>query len=82
MTVYVVVTDGNAVTIDVFVGDRPTEGCQLYVLAPLAVSLTLPPLQMVAEDGVTFTCGFGIRSQERCQYHTPFSQYREYNRLC
>lgn len=59
-TVYVVVDVGFAVTIAPVVEDKPVEGLQLYVVAPLAVSETLLPLQIGGAEGVTVTTGIGL----------------------
>ena len=59
-TVYVVVDVGFAVTTAPVVEDKPVEGLQLYVVAPLAVSETLLPLQIGGADGVTVTTGIGL----------------------
>jgi hypothetical protein len=40
VTVYVVVLETVAVTVDPVVADRPAEGDQLYVVAPDAVNVT------------------------------------------
>jgi len=53
VTVYVVVVVGKAVTTDPVVPDKPVPGDQLYVLAPPAVSTTLPPGHIEGADGVT-----------------------------
>jgi hypothetical protein len=45
VTVYVVVTVGDAFTVGPEVALRPVAGDQLYVFAPLAVRFTLPPVQ-------------------------------------
>jgi hypothetical protein len=47
VTVYVVVAVGFAVGLAQFVHDRPVAGLQLKLLAPEAVRLVLPPVQMV-----------------------------------
>ena len=57
--VYVVVAVGLAVTVAPVVEDKPVEGLQLYVEAPLAVSDVLEPLQIVTE-GETVTVGLGF----------------------
>ena len=38
----------------------PVDGDQLYVLAPLALSVMLDPLQIVAVDGETLTVGLAF----------------------
>jgi hypothetical protein len=66
VTVYVVVTVGFAVTVAPVVEDNPVEGLHVYVVAPLAVSIVLPPVQIVAEDGVTTTTGTGFTVAVTC----------------
>ena len=46
-------------TVDPVVDDKPVEGLQLYVEAPLAVSDVLAPLQIVTA-GETVTVGLGF----------------------
>jgi hypothetical protein len=60
VTVYVVVVVGFAVTVAPVVADKPVAGLQVYVVAPLAVSNVLLPLQIVAVVGETVTVGFGF----------------------
>lgn len=60
VTVYVVVAVGLAVTTAPVVGVNPVVGLQLYVVAPLAVSEALLPLQIVADAGETVTTGLGL----------------------
>jgi carbohydrate-selective porin OprB len=57
VTVYVVVLAGLACTVAALVASKPVGGDQLYVAAPLAVSVAEPPLQIVAEPGATLTIG-------------------------
>lgn len=57
VTVYVVVTSGYAITTLPVVIDKLVAGLQAYVLAPLAVRVTLLPLQKAADGGVTETVG-------------------------
>ena len=54
---------GLAFTIEPVVVDKPVDGDQLYVVAPMAVKVTvLPPgLQIKALDGLTVTGG-GMQS--------------------
>ncbi len=56
VTVYEVVTVGDAVTLAAVVELNPVAGLQLYVVAPLAVRVVLPPEQMEVE-GLTVTVG-------------------------
>jgi len=60
ITVYVVVVVGLAVGLVQFVHVSPVEGLQAYVVAPLAVRLTLLPLQIAGFAGVTDTTGIGV----------------------
>ena len=46
-----------AVTVAPVVDDKPVEGLQLYVEAPLAVREVLLPLQIVVEVGETVIVG-------------------------
>jgi hypothetical protein len=55
----VVVLDGLAVTLAPLVAERPVAGDQEKLVAPLAESATLAPLQIVGEAGVTDTTGAG-----------------------
>jgi len=55
-----VVVGGFAVTVAPVVEDKPVAGLQVYVVAPLAVSDVLLPLQTVAVVGETVTVGFGF----------------------
>ena len=55
-----VVAVGFAVTELPVVADNPVAGLQLYVVAPLAVSVVLPPLQIVEALGVTVKTGSGF----------------------
>jgi hypothetical protein len=57
VTVYVVVVAGVAVTTAVLVAESPVDGAQLYVLAPLAVSVTLLPIQIAGADGLMSMVG-------------------------
>ena len=59
-TVYVVVVVGFAVTVAPVVDDNPVAGLQLYVVAPLAVSETLLPMQIACEGGLIVTTGMGL----------------------
>ena len=54
-SVYVVVTAGLALTEEPIVELKPVEGFHVYVLAPLAVKVTLPPAHIAGEEGVTET---------------------------
>ena len=61
VTVYVVVNSGLAVTVGPVVTFKPKAGLQIYVVAPLAVSTTLPPEQKGAgAAGLTVTVGDGF----------------------
>ena len=57
ITEYVVVIVGLAITIEPVVALRPVPGEKLYVMAPLAVSVTELPEQIVGDDGLTITVG-------------------------
>ena len=57
VTVYVVVDVGDAVTIVVFVDDKPVDGVQLYELAPEAVKETEDPDVIDGADGDTEMVG-------------------------
>jgi hypothetical protein len=50
VTVYVVVVDGLAVTLAVFVALNPVDGLHTYVDAPLAVKVVLKPSQIIASE--------------------------------
>ena len=52
------VTVGLAVTVEPVVADNPVPGLHVYVLAPLALSAALPPMQIVA--ALTVTVGLGL----------------------
>ena len=54
------VVAGFAITVAPVVADKPVAGLQVYVVAPLAVSDVLLPLQTVAVVGETVTVGFGF----------------------
>jgi len=60
VTVYVVVEPGLAVTLVPVVWFRPVAGLHVYVVAPLAVSTTLPPGHIAGAAGVTLTVGVGV----------------------
>jgi len=66
VTVYVVVPDGLTVADAAL----PPEGDQLYVVAPLAVSVTLSPAQMVAVAGLMLTTGSGVTATCRMAVST------------
>ena len=51
---------GLAETAAVLVEESPVEGVQLNVAAPLAVSVTLLPVKIVAELGLTAIVGNGF----------------------
>lgn len=57
VTVYVVVTDGDAETLAPDVELSPEGGLHEYVVAPLAVSVVASPEQMAVCPAVTFTTG-------------------------
>ena len=59
VTVYVVVVVGYAITVAPVVIERLSAGLHEYVVAPLAVSVTLPPEQNAAGVG-TVTVGAGL----------------------
>ena len=59
VTVYVVVTNGVAVTLTVFVALKPVDGLHTYVVAPLAVKVVVPPAQIVASTPAV-TTGNGV----------------------
>ena len=61
VTVYKVVTVGEAVTVAPVVALKPDAGLQLYVVAPLAVSTTLPPVHIDGLDGVTVSGGGWVK---------------------
>jgi hypothetical protein len=65
VTVYVIVEDGLAVTLAPVVELRFVAGDHVYVLAPLAVSVALCPMQMVG-FGVTVTTGIGFTVTVTC----------------
>jgi hypothetical protein len=60
VTVYVVVTMGYAFTMLPVVIDKLVEGLHVYVLAPLAVKVTVLPLQNAAVGGLTETVGVAL----------------------
>ena len=60
MTVYVVVEVGFAVTELPVVELNPVEGDQLYVLAPPAVNVVEPPIQIDVLPALTVTDGSGF----------------------
>lgn len=60
VTVYVCVLVGEAATVAPVVPLNPVAGDHEYVVAPLAVSVVLPPVQMVLESGVTVITGSGV----------------------
>ena len=52
---------GEAIVVDPVVIDNPDEGLQTYVSAPLAVNVTLPPLQKAEGlEGEMVTVGSGF----------------------
>ena len=59
VTVYVVVTVGDAVGFAQVVQLNPVAGAHTYVLAPLAVMINPPPKQIDAAGGVTVIVGRG-----------------------
>ena len=59
VTVYVVVAEGETVTA-ASVAKSVEPSFQTYETAPLAVSVVLSPLQIIADDGVTVIVGFGF----------------------
>jgi hypothetical protein len=59
VTVYVVVAVGEATGLAQVVQLSPVEGAQLYVFAPLAVSVTLLPAHIVAGLGLMVIVGLG-----------------------
>jgi hypothetical protein len=60
VTVYVVVTEGEAVTEAPVVALRPAAGAQVYVVAPLAVTNEPVPLHIVSDAGAIVTVGEGF----------------------
>jgi hypothetical protein len=58
--VYVVVTLGDAVTVAPVELFNPVDGDQVYVAAPLAVSMVALPVQINVEAGFTVITGGGI----------------------
>ena len=60
VTVYVVVTDGNAVTINPTVLLKPVAGAHVYVFAPLAVIVKLSPVHRLEDGGVNVIVGVGF----------------------
>jgi hypothetical protein len=64
VTVYMVVTDGFAVTVLPVVALSPAEGVQEYVVAPVAVRVADPPLQIVGEFTVTTGKRFTVTVEE------------------
>lgn len=57
VTVYTVLVVGKAVTTDPFVVSNPEDGFHTYVLAPVAESVALSPLQNEVEVADAFTIG-------------------------
>ena len=51
------VTVGLAITVAPVVVDNPVAGLHVKLVAPLAVRLTLPPTNMLAEGGVIVIAG-------------------------
>lgn len=60
VTVYVMVTVGDAVTVEPVVALSDVAGDHVYVVAPLAVRVLLLPAQMAEVAGVTVTVGVGV----------------------
>ena len=62
VTVYIVVINGDAITVAPVVALSPVVGAHEYALAPFALKDTLPDAQIVAEDGTGFivTTGNGF----------------------
>jgi hypothetical protein len=65
VTVYVVVDDGLATTVDPVVVFSAVDGLHEYVFAPLAVSVVFCPVQMVML-GETVTTGMGFMVTVTC----------------
>src|SRR5258706_12903003 len=65
VTVYVVVEDGLAVTGEPVDALRFVDGVQVYVCAPLAVSVADCPFQ-IAGGGVTLVMGRGVTVRGAC----------------
>ena len=59
-TVYVVVAVGLACTVAPEFVFSPVEGDHAYVSAPVAVNVVVPPMQIVAEVGLTLIVGTGF----------------------
>ena len=59
VTVYVIVLPGLAVTLAPVVALKPVPGLHVYVDAPDATKLTLPLVQILADEGVIVTVGIG-----------------------
>ena len=80
-TVYVVVEDGKAETVEPVVPDKPEAGDHTYVLPPFAVKDTeLPPgLQIVDVDGLMVTVGIGftvtITADEQVDSQVSFTEH-------
>lgn len=77
VTVYVVVTLGVAITVAPLAIDNPSAGLHAYVFAPLAVNVTLLPLQNAAGVGTLNTgLGFTVTVLETWRVH-PFALVTE-----
>ena len=74
VTVYIVVVDGFAITLAVFVALNPVDGVHTYVVAPLAVKAVLKPSQIVAsEPALTFGNWFAVTVVTALVEEQPFA---------
>jgi hypothetical protein len=74
VTVYVVVSDGAAVTVAPVVADRPVAGDHVYVAAPVAVSTIDKPAH-IATFVPAVTTGNGLTVNSRVAKQPPGSVY-------
>lgn len=68
-----IVADGDAITVEALVELSPDDGVQLYVVPPLAASVTELPSQMVDTDGDTVITGvvFTVMATVAVSVHPP-----------